>query len=169
MAVYLAARHRSEVCASIGLEAPDRSPGRLNRFLNNPQVNQACYAPTYVYGLMSPLSPEEHRRRAWWYYSQGGYGVYAGDLNFYSREWDATDPAREVDIADCPIYLLTGEYDFSATPESSSRLAGLLPGAKVRIMKGLGHFPMTEDPDEFRCYLIPVLEELEQRFDKAQR
>jgi len=82
MAVYLAARHRTEVRAAIGLEAPDRSPGRLNRFLNNPQVNQACFIPTYVYGLMSPLSPEEQRRRAWWYYSQGGYGVYEADLHF---------------------------------------------------------------------------------------
>ena len=27
-------------------------------------------------------------------------------------------------------------------------------------MKGLGHFPMSEDPAQFRTYILPVLEEL---------
>lgn len=160
MAVYLAARHRADVCAAIGLEAPDCSPGRLNRFLTNPEVNQACFIPTYVYGLMSPLSPEEPRRRAWWHYSQGGYGVYEGDLHFYSEEWDAHKLASEFDVNQCPVYLLTGEYDYSATPESTWRLAELIPGAHVHIMPGLGHFPMTEHPDAFRSHLMPVLEDL---------
>jgi len=163
MAVYLAARHRAEVRAAIGLEAPDRSPGRLNRFLNNPQVNQACFIPTHVYGLMSPLSPEEERRRAWWYYSQGGHGVYEGDLHFYSNEWDANELVSEFDTSECPVYLLTGDYDYSATPESTMRLSGLIPGAEVGIMRGLGHFPMTENPDAFREYLVPVLDQLREK------
>ncbi|MDQ1239947.1 MAG: hydrolase protein [Thermodesulfobacteriota bacterium] len=166
MAVYMAARHRADVSAAIGVEAPDRSTPRLNRFLTNPQVNQACYIPTYVYGLMSPLSPEEQRRRAWWFYSQGGYGVYEGDLSFYSEEWDANTLISEFDVSDCPVYLLTGEYDYSASPESTLRLAGLIPGAHVRIMQGLGHFPMTEDPDTFRAYLLPILAELKRVLTK---
>lgn len=160
MAVYLAARHRSDVCAAIGLEAPYCSPGRLNRFLTNPSVNQACFVPTYVYGLMSPLSPEESRRRAWWYYSQAGYGVYEGDLHFYSEEWNANNLAAEFDVSQCPVYLLTGNYDYSATPESTLQLANLIPGAQVSIMPGLGHFPMTENPDAFREHLLPILNEL---------
>jgi pimeloyl-ACP methyl ester carboxylesterase len=167
MAIYLAARHRADVCAAIGLEAPDRSPGRLNRFLTNPRVNQACYVPTFVYGLMSPLSPEEQRRRAWWYYSQGGHGVYEGDLHFYSEEWDANKLVSEFDVSQCPVYLLTGDYDYSATPESTERLAGLIPGAGVHIMLGLGHFPMTENPDAFRGHLVPILNELSQRLPKS--
>lgn len=167
MAVYLAARHRTDVCAAIGLEAPDRSPGRLNRFLTNPQVNQACFIPSYVYGLMSPLSPEEQRRRAWWFYSQGGYGVYRGDLHFYSEEWDANKLASEFDVSQCPVYLLTGEYDYSATPESTRRLADLIRGAQVHTMPGLGHFPMTENPDAFRLHLLPILNELRKLLPEA--
>ena len=159
--VYLAAHHRDSVSAAIALEAPDKSPGRLNRFLKNPQVNQSCYAPTYVYGLMCPDSPEVHRRRAWWYYSQGGYGVYEGDLRFYSLEWDAHSVAPLVDTGECPLYLLTGSYDYSASPESTKRLADLIPGARLQVMSNLGHFPMTENPDLFRSYLVPVLTELE--------
>ncbi|RJQ76093.1 MAG: alpha/beta hydrolase [Desulfobacteraceae bacterium] len=165
MAVYLAARHREDVSAAIGLEAPDRSPGRRNRFLCHPQVNQAAHNPTYVYNLMSPASPREARRRAWWYYSQGGYGVYAGDLHFYSNEWDGSRVIPEIDTAQCPLYLLTGAYDYSAPPESTRRLAAKRPGIDMRIMPDLGHFPMTEDPDRFREYLLPVLEELENKLD----
>lgn len=160
MAVYLAARHRDHVRAAIGLQAPDRSPGRITRFLTHAQVNQAVHNPTWTYGLMSPTSPEFHRRRSWWLYSQGGWGVYEGDLHFYSREWDGAVVGPEVDTSRCPLYLLTGEYDYSASPASTRRLAERIPGSRFRIMKGLGHFPMTENPDRFREHLVAVLEEL---------
>jgi hypothetical protein len=30
-------------------------------------------------------------------------------------------------------------------------------------MKGLGHFPMSEDPAQFRRYILPVLEDIRAR------
>ena len=33
-------------------------------------------------------------------------------------------------------------------------------GAKVTVMKGLGHFPMSENPEAFLAYLRPVLDEI---------
>ena len=33
-------------------------------------------------------------------------------------------------------------------------------GAEAVIMKGLGHFPMSEDPPKFIEYLLPVLEKI---------
>jgi pimeloyl-ACP methyl ester carboxylesterase len=33
-------------------------------------------------------------------------------------------------------------------------------GAKLTIMKGLGHFPMSENPEAFLGYLRPVLREI---------
>ena len=160
MAYYLAARHRQEVAAAICLEAPDRSPGRRNRFLSHAGVNQATYVPSYVYNLMSPASPSDARHRAWWYYSQGGPGVYQGDLWFYSQEWDAAQVSPQMDPEACPVVLLTGEYDYSASPQATRRLAKQAPGVEVEIMSGMGHFPMTEDPDRFRSHLLPVLARL---------
>lgn len=169
MAVYLAARHRDHVLAAIGLQAPDRSPGRITRFLTHAQVNQAVHNPTWTYGLMSPTSPEFHRRRSWWLYSQGGWGVYEGDLHFYSREWDGAVIGPEVDTDRCPVYLLTGEYDYSASPASTRRLAGRIRGCRFRVLPGLGHFPMTEDPDRFREHLLLVLGELKAEIKGRQR
>ena len=59
-----------------------------------------------------------------------------------------------------PLYLLTGEYDFSCTPEDTLRTAQSIPGAKVQVMQQLGHFPMSENPAQFRRYLLPVLDEI---------
>jgi pimeloyl-ACP methyl ester carboxylesterase len=38
-----------------------------------------------------------------------------------------------------------------------------VPGSEVTIMKGLGHFPMSENPVEFLKYLLPVLEKIGQQ------
>jgi pimeloyl-ACP methyl ester carboxylesterase len=39
-------------------------------------------------------------------------------------------------------------------------VASSIPGCHVTIMKGLGHFPMSEDPQTFLTYLLPVLEKI---------
>jgi pimeloyl-ACP methyl ester carboxylesterase len=61
----------------------------------------------------------------------------------------------------CPLYLLTGEYDFSCTPEDTLRTAESIPGATVTVMLEVGHFPMSENPVQFRKYLLPVLKQIQ--------
>jgi len=60
---------------------------------------------------------------------------------------------------------LSGEYDYSCTPEETLAVANSIPGCEVTIMKGLGHFPMSEDPPRFNDYLLPVLARI--RGDRA--
>ena len=64
---------------------------------------------------------------------------------------------ERIDTKVCPLFLLTGEYDFSCTPEDTRRTAAAIPGASVVIMEQLGHFPMSENPVQFRRYISPVL------------
>ena len=35
-----------------------------------------------------------------------------------------------------------------------------IPGARFTVMTELGHFPMSENPAQFRRYLLPVLDEI---------
>ena len=37
------------------------------------------------------------------------------------------------------------------------RTAAAIDGASVTIMEQLGHFPMSENPEQFRRYIAPVL------------
>jgi pimeloyl-ACP methyl ester carboxylesterase len=113
-----------------------------------------------AYGLCSPLSPEPDKWETVWHYMQGGPGVFTGDLYFYQIEGDIRDRIGGIDTSKCPLYMLTGEYDYSASPADTEMAAERIKGAKVTIMKGLGHFPMSEDPAGFRRYLLPVLDEI---------
>jgi pimeloyl-ACP methyl ester carboxylesterase len=91
---------------------------------------------------------------------QSGPGVFKGDLHFYRVDGDFRDRVARIDTARCPLYLLTGEYDFSCTPEDTAWTAARIPGARVTVMREIGHFPMSEHPAQFRRYLLPVLAEI---------
>src|SRR5947209_5091450 len=86
-------------------------------------------------------------------------GVFKGDLYFYMIDGDISDKLDGIDARRCPLYLLTGEYDYSCTTEGTLEVARRT-GAQATIMKDLGHFPMSENPEKFIGYLLPVLEEI---------
>ena len=158
----LARLHGAEVGAVIGLEGASKIEGRFLDWSVMPDVDGSVVAASWTYGLMAPQSPEPSRREVWWTYSQGGPGIYRGDTYFYSVDWDLRGREGEIDTGRCPVYLLTGEYDYACTAQESEATAAAIPGASFRKMEGIGHFPMAENYPRFREYLIPVLRELEQ-------
>jgi pimeloyl-ACP methyl ester carboxylesterase len=97
-----------------------------------------------------------------WAYKQGGPGVFKGDLYFYRVDGDLRGRTKAIDTKLCPLYLLTGEYDFSCMPEDTVRTAAGIAGTEVTVMEQLGHFPMSENPAQFRRYIAPVLEKIQQ-------
>ncbi|MGH3318803.1 MAG: alpha/beta fold hydrolase [Streptosporangiaceae bacterium] len=157
----LAHRWPDRFAGVIACEASDHVTGRLVGWSKDPRVSQALFVPEWVYGLMAPQSPAEYRREVWWEYSQGGFGTYHGDIGFYSGEWDARERVGDIDTGRCPVFMLTGEYDYSCTPEMSRSTAEKIPGARFRVMEDIGHFPMAENPPAFVDHLIPVLDELD--------
>jgi pimeloyl-ACP methyl ester carboxylesterase len=152
---YIAARPERALGAIL-LEAPFRSPGRRSPFLDHPAVHAGRVSAAWVQALLAPSSPAGRRRRATWIYGQGGPGVYEGDLAFYSDDFDAADHVARVDTRRTPLSLLTGEYDYSAAPADSRRIADAIPGARFEAMPGLGHFPMVENPDLLMTWLLPA-------------
>ena len=147
----------------IACEACDKITGREVPFAKHALFNQALAVPEWIYGLMSPTTPRARAIEIWWEYSQGGYGVFYGDIEFYAHDWDARERVQRIDVRRCPVIMLTGEYDYSCTPEASRSTAAKIPGAEFRMMKGLGHFPMTENPEVFLEYLRPALARLRAR------
>ncbi|WP_127904161.1 alpha/beta fold hydrolase [Solirhodobacter olei] len=142
---------------AIALEPPYRASGRISPWQMHVAVHGGLHNGAFVRGLMSPTAPEARRRAAAWIYSQGAPGIYPGDLAFYSEEFDGDATARQIDARSLPVALLSGAYDYSATPSDGARLAELMPGAFHLRMENLGHFPMCEDPATFRPYLMRAL------------
>lgn len=157
----LAIRHAAEFRALIGLEAAAyQTPWYDRDWLNRPDVHGGEVCAALVSGLIAPQSPDAARWETLWQYMQGGPGVFKGDLHFYRVDSDLREEIATIDTSICPVYLLTGEYDFSCMPEDTDAAASLIPGAQLTIMKELGHFPMSENPRQFRTYILPVLEKI---------
>jgi len=162
--LQLAHAHGSEFRALIGLESADfQQPWYDTSWLHRGDVHGGEVCAALISGLIAPQSPDEHRHETLWQYMQGGPGVFRGDLYFYRIDADLRGKLAGINTAFCPLYLLTGEYDFSCTPEDTMRTADSIPGVEVTIMKEVGHFPMSENPVQFRKYIIPVLEEIRQQ------
>jgi pimeloyl-ACP methyl ester carboxylesterase len=67
----LARKHAGEVGAVIGLEAASKVEGRFSDWTVMPDVDGSVVAAWWIYGLMTPQSPEVCRREVWWHYGQG--------------------------------------------------------------------------------------------------
>jgi pimeloyl-ACP methyl ester carboxylesterase len=157
----LAIEHAAMFRALVGLEAADyQAPWYDTDWLNRPDVHGGEVCAALVSGLIAPQSPATARHETLWMYKQGGPGVFKGDLYFYRVDGDLRGKVGAIDTGVCPLYLLTGEYDFSCTPADTERTAAQIKGAQVTVMRGLGHFPMSENPKQFRSYILPVLEKI---------
>jgi pimeloyl-ACP methyl ester carboxylesterase len=153
----LAIDNQDELTGIIGLESSAYAPGRYNDFLHHPAVHGGELCASYTLGLCAPDSPEAAKRENWWYYAQGGPGVYAGDVHFYSMDWDVRDEVHKIDTNKCKVSLLSGEYDYSATPEMSEAVAEKIKGSRYTMMKSMGHFPMIENYEGLKPYLSEAL------------
>lgn len=142
----------------VACQASSHIDGRMVRWAGHPKVNESIFNATWVADLMAPSSPERFRDEVWWQYSQGGHGIFRGDIDFYSGDWDARDRIGQIDTTRCKVVILNGEYDYSCTAEHSKETADQIAGARFTVMRDLGHFPMSENPALFLEYLVPALE-----------
>ena len=154
----LAATHADRFRALIGLQASAHvAPYYDTDWLHHADVHGGEVCAGIVSGLVGPEAPSAHRWETLWHYMQGGPGVFKGDLHFYKVDGDLRDRIAAIDTRRCPLYLMTGEYDYSCSPAETEEVAAMVPGATCTIMPGLGHFPMSEDPDRFLEHLRPAL------------
>ena len=158
--LHLAIHFPEKFRALIGLQ----SAGHIDPYydiswLHRQDVHGGEVCGGIAYGLMAPTSPDNDKFETMWHYMQGGPGIFKGDLFFYKFDGNIGNEIKKIDNSICPIYLLTGEYDYSATPEETKSLADTI-GIQMIKMKNVGHFPMSENPKEFLKYLHPVLEKI---------
>ena len=159
--VQIAREHPERIRAVIGLEGSDHpAPWYDGSWLDRIEFLRGDFCAALVSGLIAPQSPEAFRWETLWHYHQSGSGVFRGDMHFYRTDSEYRSASSEIDTARCPVYLMTGEYDYSCTPELTLETAARIPGAEAIIMDGIGHFPMSENPEKFAEFLLPVLDRI---------
>jgi pimeloyl-ACP methyl ester carboxylesterase len=161
LALDLALHHPDEFRAVVSLE------GGLNidvdiaglSALWHPQVSNE-YKARAMDALMSPTSPEAFRKETSQVYAAGWPPAFLGDLYYYLVDYDLRETASKIDTSKVAVHILNGEYDASGTMEHGQAAHAAIPGSTWTGMKGMGHFPMSENPEAFIGYLLPVLEKI---------
>ena len=72
------------------------------------------------------------------------------------RTLDATVDLQAAGLPDitCPVLILWGTRDVILIPRQGRRFERLIPNCELRYLKGLGHVPMSDDPELLREAII---------------
>lgn len=137
-----------------------RSKRRVDPELSHhPRISNDAKAALML-SFTAPRAPEAYRRETVWGYSQGAPSVFKGDMHYFYVDPDLTETAGQIDTSRVAAYTLSGEYDVSSHPRGTPEMVRRIKGAKYVMMPGMGHFPMSENPELFKECIVPVLEEV---------
>lgn len=161
LALDLARYHPEEFRAVISLEGALSIDQPIDELatLWHPKVSNEFKARA-MNGLMSPTSPEAYRKETSMLYAAGWPALFLGDLNYYITEFDLRKEAKNIDTSNIDVHILSGEYDCSGTMELGKQAHKAIEGSTWTGMDDVGHFPMSENPEKFLEYLMPVLEKI---------
>jgi hypothetical protein len=99
----------------VGLESSGLCARALQRVPASPgDPRRRAGGELYLRASITRNSPEQSRRENWWYYSQGGPGVYQGDVHFYSNDWDGREDISASTPTAAKVALLTGDTTIPA-------------------------------------------------------
>lgn len=159
LAIDLALHHPEEFRAVIALEGALHIGGDHDRLTGfwDPRVSNETKA-RMMQGLTSPTSPEPYRKETIQTYAAGWPPAFLGDLWYYMVDYDLRDRAAEIDTGRVGVHILNGQYDSSGTPALGRAAHEAIAGSTFAEMTGVGHFPMSENPEAFFAHLEPVLE-----------
>jgi 3-oxoadipate enol-lactonase len=59
-----------------------------------------------------------------------------------------------------PALVIAGDRDGATPPDMVRDLADLIPGARFELMRGVGHLPCAEKPEEYAALLIGFLKDI---------
>jgi 3-oxoadipate enol-lactonase len=59
-----------------------------------------------------------------------------------------------------PALAIAGDHDGSTPPDLVREMADLIPGARFELIRGAGHLPCVEKPDEYAAILTGFLRDI---------
>jgi pimeloyl-ACP methyl ester carboxylesterase len=161
LALDLARHHPALFRAVISLEGGLKIEQDMQALsaLWHPQVGNE-YKARLMNALMSPTSPEAYRKETSQVYASGWPPSFLGDLFYYMVDYDLRQEAGRIDTRQVAVHILSGEYDASGTMEHGQAAHAAIAGSTWTAMSDVGHFPMSENPQAFIGYLLPILEQI---------
>jgi pimeloyl-ACP methyl ester carboxylesterase len=162
LAINLALNRPDDFRAVIGVECAESAGTATLDTFYHPNIGNDYKRANSMY-FSAPVNPEKYRRAITWVAMLTAPPVTKGDMNYYFIEHEMMGKCGQIDTAKCPVYLLTGEYDPTSSVEDTQELAKKIKGAKFYEMKGMSHSGMAENPETFKKYLMPILDEISKK------
>ena len=74
--------------------------------------------------------------------------------------WDLAPLSRDMGMLDVPLLLIAGTNDKAIKSEDAFKVRAMAPGAKVEIMRGLGHLAHEEQPQSVAALMLAFADEV---------
>lgn len=91
-----------------------------------------------------------------WIRSSNNRDIYVTDL----LAWNNFDYSKELATTNTRVYLMRGEDDPVVTESMLEETSKILKKGSKTTLRGLGHYPMIEDPEAFMEMLEPIFKEV---------
>jgi len=145
--LVMAGLHGDEYRAICSLEGAlsgnPKVPPRRAIWTRHMEVDHSLFLSTWVAGLMSPSSPQDLQDDLC-EYEQSGPGIYNGGGAMLADALKS-GVAKTLGKTKCPLYVFSGDYDYSASPEMSKQVADQLGGEFVHSVNMVtSRWPRTQ-------------------------
>jgi pimeloyl-ACP methyl ester carboxylesterase len=158
IACHLAEKHPEKFSGLVGMAGGVPTYGFFHDWWIDPAVNMPLLLPGLVDSVMAPGIPARDREIN--RMCQNAHPkAMRNDLYFWSEENGDASRVERIDGAKVPLYLYSGEFDFTCPPALVEQTAkNIGPEVHYEMLAGLGHFPMSEHYAVFRPTLVKTLE-----------
>ncbi|MNM59982.1 Carboxylesterase YbfK [compost metagenome] len=145
LVLELGARRPDAYSAIISAEGADFTPTVSEFFLDMLLMNGPEIIGAWSRSMTGNRTPPDRAREVVWQISRTTPQVMKGDLTGYAN----FDQRQQVGKIKAPVLLLRGDADWLVYQEKVEETASRIPGSKIAVLAGTGHYPMTENPLEF--------------------
>lgn len=145
MVLELGARRPDFYKGIVSCEGADYTPTVSSFFLEIMQVNAPQILECWSQSLTGYRTPPDRAREVVWQITRCRPEYAVGDLTGYAG-FDKRDVVGNIQ---CPVVLLRGDADWLVSQEMVEATSSRIPGSRVEVLTGTGHYPMIENPVEF--------------------
>jgi pimeloyl-ACP methyl ester carboxylesterase/putative sterol carrier protein len=145
LVLEMAARRPDAYRAAISAEGADYTPTVSSFFLDMLLLNGPQILESWSMSLTGNRTPPDRAREVVWQIMRAQPAVMRGDLTGYAN----FDKRKEVGTIRIPVLLLRGDADWLVSQERTEETQSRIPGSRIAVLAGTGHYPMIENPYEF--------------------
>lgn len=147
MVLELGASRPSFYRGIVSCEGADYTPTVSPFFLEILEINAPQILECWSQSLTGYRTPPDRAREVVWQITRCRPEYAVGDLTGYA----GFDKRDVVGTIKCPVVLLRGDADWLVSQEMVEATSSRIPGSRVEVLMGTGHYPMIENPVEFNA------------------